>query len=300
MLSLLRIAAFRAGALVRSLALAVLPALALAAPASATVELRIVARPITDPIQVYVKVTDAGGPVGGLTANDFDLAVGSDPVALQDFTLPPSQGGAQHVSVMFVMDYSGTVQSTALAALQQAVKDFVNTAMQPGDEASIIKFNNTRGPTVVQEFVPIDGPGNPNNLLLEAAVDATYSGTGTPLLDALLLGVNQFVTPPHALPAGPKAIILVSDGGENQSDATLNDVIALANEISLPIFTIGVGDVTQPGRTDLMQGLGDETGGLYYPPAVDDEHVGEAYASIAELLSNEYLITFVSGIDDCA
>ena len=102
------------------------------------------------------------------------------------------------------------------------------------------------------------------------------------------------------MPAGPKAIILISDGGENQSDATENDVIALANEHSIPIFTIGVGDVTQPGRTELMQGLGDDTGGLDYPPAPHDEHIGDAYASIAELLSNEYLITFASGILDCA
>ena len=293
----------RVAALTRSLAFVLLSAIAFAAPARADVELRVEARPISDPIETYIKVTDGGGvPVPGLASTDFHVFVDDGEITIQpsNLTLPPAQGGVQHISVVFVMDYSGTVQSTALSALQQAVKDFVNTAMLPGDEAAIIKFNNTRGVNLVQEFVPIDGVGNPNNLLLEAAVDGNYSGTGTPLLDALLLGVNQFVTPPHTLPPGPKAIILVSDGGENQSETTENDVIALANEHSIPIFTIGVGDVTQPGRTELMQGLGDETGGLYYPPAVDDEHIGDAYASIAELLSNEYLITFASGILDCA
>jgi VWFA-related protein len=281
---------------------ALVAAFALATPAHANVDVRVESRPVSGPVQVYVKVTDSSGPVSGLTSADFGIFEDNVQIPLQptDLTLPPSQGGAQHVSVIFVMDYSGTVQSTALDALEQAVKDFVNLEMQPGDEAAIIKFNNSRGVSLVQDFVPIDGQGQPNNLALEAAVDHPYSGTGTPLLDALLLAVNEFASPPHVLPPGPKAILLVSDGGENQSSATLDDVIALANENSLPIFTIGVGDVTQPGRTELMQGLGDETGGLYFPPAQSDEDVGLAYAAIAELLSNEYLITYSSGITDCA
>jgi VWFA-related protein len=270
------------------------------APAFAQVEVRVEARPVSDPIEAYIKVTDGSGPVSGLTSADFRIFVDGEEVLIQpeDLTLPPGEGGEQHVSVVFVMDYSGSVQSTALETLQTAVKDFVN-AMEVGDEAAIVKFNDTLGVTVVQEFLPIDGAGNPNNLLLEAAVDSDYSGTGTPLLDALLAAVNQFVTPPHNLPAGPKAIILVSDGGENQSDATESEVVALANEHSIPIFTIGVGDTGQPGRTELMEGLAGESGGIYYPPSPDDQHIAEAYASISELLSNEYLITFASSLTDC-
>ena len=293
--------AFSGGVTVRAAAFALAAAAVFAAPAHANVDVRIEARPVSGPVQVYVKVTDSSGPVSGLTSADFGIFEDNVQIPLQpaDVTLPPAQGGAQHVSVMFVMDYSGSVQSTALDALEQAVKDFINLEMQPGDEAGIIKFNNSRGVSLIQDFLPIDGPGNPNNLALEAAVDQNYLGTGTPLLDALLLAVNQFVTPPHALPAGPKAILMVSDGGENQSSATLDEVIGLANDNSLPIFTIGVGDVTQAGRTELMQGLGDETGGLYFPPLQSDEEVGEAYAAIAELLSNEYLITYSSGITNC-
>ena len=290
----------RALALVRPVSLCLVATIALVAQARADVEVRVEGRPASDPVEAFVKVTDVNGdPVPGLNAGSFQVFVDGDLLALAPgaVTLPQSQGGSQNVSVVLVMDYSGTVQSTALTALQTAAKGFINQ-MVAGDEAAIIKFNATRGPTVVHEFVPIDGGAN--NASLEAAVDGNYSGTGTPLLDALFLAVNQFVTPPHPLPAGPKAIILVSDGGENQSDATQSAVIALANEHSIPVFTIGIGDVTQPGRTELMQGLGDETGGVYYAPAPNDEHIDDAYNAIADLLANEFLITFEDGITDCA
>lgn len=290
----------RALALVRPISVCFVATIALVAQARADVEVRVEGRPTSEPVEAFVMVTDDNGdPVPGLVEGSFQVFVDGELLTLAPgaVTFPQSQGGAQNVSVVFVMDYSGTVQSTALTALQSAVKGFINQ-MVAGDEAAIIKFNATRGPTVVHGFVPIDG--GDNNASLAAAVDGNYSGTGTPLLDALFLAVNQFVTPPHPLPAGPKAIILVSDGGENQSDASESEVIALANEHSIPIFTIGVGDVTQPGRTELMQGLGDETGGVYYPPAPNDEHIDDAYTAIADLLTNEFLITFEDGITDCA
>ena len=298
----LRFARFagRALALVRPVSLCLVATIALVAQARADVEVRVEARPISDPIEAYVKVTDINGvSVPGLGSDDFrvfedDVEIALDPA---DVTLPPAQGGAQQVSVVFVMDYSGTVQSTALEALETAVKTFIGN-LQVGDEAAIVKFNQSRGVSVVQEFLAIDD--GVNEAALIAAVDTPYSGTGSPVLDALVAGLSQFATPPHTLPAGPKALILVSDGGENQSTATESEVVELANANSVPVFTIGVGDTTQPGRTELMQGLGDQTGGVYYPPEPGDAHIDEAYASISELLSNEYLITFASGITDCA
>jgi VWFA-related protein len=290
----------RAFAGLRSALLCLAATIGLVAQARAEVEVRVEARPISDPIEAYVKVTDINGDsVPGLGSGDFRIFVDDAEITLgpTDVTLPPAQGGAQQVSVVFVMDYSGTVQSTALEALETAVKTFIGN-LQVGDEAAIVKFNSTRGVTVVQEFVPIDDGANEAALI--AAVDTNYTGTGSPVLDGLVAGLNQIATPPHSLPAGPKALILVSDGGENQSTATESDIIELANANSIPIFTIGVGDTTQPGRTELMQGLGDQTGGVYYPPEPGDAHIDEAYASISELLSNEYLITFASGIMDCA
>jgi hypothetical protein len=139
----------------------------------------------------------------------------------------------------------------------------------------------------------------PNNAAVQAAVLAAYDGDGTNILDALVLAVDQFVNPPAPLPLGPKAIILVSDGGENESTVSEAEVIAQANANGIPVFTVGVGDLDEPGRTELMSGIGIETGGQYYP-TTNNQQIADAYASISLLLSNEYLITIPSGITDCA
>ena len=155
--------------------------------ARADVELRVEARPISDPIETYIKVTSGGGvPVSGLAATDFRVFVDDGEITIQpnDLTLPPAQGGIQHVSVVFVMDYSGSVQSTVLHRVAACGQDFVNNAMLPGDEAAIIKFNETRG-VEARPGVPADRRcGNPNNLLLEAAVDGEYPEPARRLLDA--------------------------------------------------------------------------------------------------------------------
>ena len=128
-------------------ATALVLAAALAGPARADVKVRVEARPISDPVQVFVTVTNgAGAPVDGLTAADFAVTLDGDPVAVNggNLTLPPAVDANQKVSVVFTMDYSASVTSVALAAMQQSVIDFSNS-MEDGDQIAIVKFNDTTG-----------------------------------------------------------------------------------------------------------------------------------------------------------
>jgi len=277
-----------------------LAAALLASPARASVELRVLAQPINQDIQALVIVTDAGVPVAGLTADDFSLRLDGIPISASAFTRPPSQDSTQKVSVVFVMDYSSSVQTVARDATETAVKTFIDE-MQDGDFAAIIKFNETLGATLVQEFTAIDdnsGAGVGTAALI-AAVETDYPGNGSPVLNATYLGIDQFITT-NTLPPGPKSVIVVSDGGENGSDATQSDVVDYASGNSIPIFTIGVGDVTGAGGLVLLATPATETGGDYIP-APDNEAIADAYDDILALLSNEYQLTIpASAVTDCA
>ena len=269
-----------------------------AGPALAHVNLRVEARPATDPIQTYVRVTDSNGdPVTGLTSAAFTLSVDGVDVPLQsnNLTLPSSEDPNQHVSVVFVMDYTSSVTDQFLVPLQTAVIEFIN-AMNVGDQVAIIKFNNDNGANVVAAFTAIDGAGNPNNLALEAAVMADYPGDGSNILDAIGVGVEQFAT--TSLPDGPKAVIVVTDGIDTHSTSTSDDVIGSANTNSIPIFTIGVGNPDQDAL-DLLGILAIDTGGQFIPTATEQD-IADAYASVSLLLTSEYLITFANAISDCA
>jgi len=270
---------------------------AFSVPAEAAVSLRVEGRPATAPIQAFVRVTSAGQPVEGLTAADFAVRIDGVDVPLQgsSVTRPPAEDPDQHVSVVFVMDYTPSVLDAARPALEAAVNEFIDN-MRVGDMAAIIKFNNDTGASVIIPFTGIDD-GGPNDDALHAAVISDYPGRGSNILDAAILGVSQFTG--VTLPDGPKAVILVTDGLDTSSTSKLADVIESANTESIPLFTIGVGTPGAEGE-DVLENLAFDTGGQYFP-APTEQDISDAYASVSTLISTEYLITIPNtSITDCA
>ncbi len=281
-------------------AVAFVLASAFAAPASATVTVRVQARPATAPIQAFVTVSDQTGPVAGLTAANFSIKIDNMLISIMDsnITLPPAQDVSQRVSVVFVMDYSSSVLDVARAEMESSVIAFIGS-MNDGDYAAVVKFNDTNPmrASLVQPFTEINqASGNPT---LVAAVHQNYPGDGTNLLDALDVALNHMLNPMVTLPKGPKAIILVSDGADNESQIEASDVFQLANANSIPIFTVGIGDLSLPGAEGLLIDLASETGGDYFP-APDAGQIAAAYAEISNRLNNEYVISIPNGISDCA
>ncbi len=283
------------------LAAALLAAVALfVSPAQAGIAVRVEAAPVSDPIQVFVTVTDgSGAPIGGLDASAFTVSVDGVviPQANTTFTLPPTQDPSQKVSVIFAMDYSESVTSIARDVMEDSVVTFINS-MNPGDFAAIIKFNDTNPlkASLVIPFTEIDGPSGAGTSALISAVMSPYPGNGTNLLDAINLGIDHFVASSSLLPAGPKAVVVITDGNENASVITKEGVVednASAN--SIPIFLIGVGTIN---RLELMNRLAAQSGGEVLVAPTSPE-IAAAYVTISELLNNEYLVSVPSSITDC-
>ncbi len=300
MIASLRLHAARLPGFARLPVFALLLASALALPARADVNVRVEARPASAPIEVYITVTDpSGDPLGGFDVNDFEVRIDGELITLAagDLTLPPVQHPNRHVSVVFTMDYSPSVVEAAEDDMEQAVVDFMN-AMNDGDFAAIVKFNSTNpnGASIVAPFTQIDHGAN--NAALEVAARSDYPGAGTNLLDALQLSLDHLET--ATLPLGPKAILLISDGGEfDSTNATLNDVLDQANDEGVPIFTIGVADISEPGFEDLLTTLAGDTGGEFFE-APTSQNIADAYATILLRLQNEYRLSIANGITDCA
>ncbi|MEX0898634.1 MAG: VWA domain-containing protein [Steroidobacteraceae bacterium] len=263
----------------------------------AEVDVRVESRPINDPIEVYVTVTDANGqPVGGLSVSDFTVTLDGSPITFQpsDFSLPPSENPDRRVSVVFAMDFSPSVAGSARIAMQEAVAAFIES-MTPGDYAAIVKFNGSQGASVEQPFTLIDGGAGSSMLVSVAMTD--YPGSSTNLFDATIVSIEQFSAPSVTLPDGPRAVIVISDGRDNFSAATLNTVIDKAGSDGIPVFTIAVSTATTSGQ-QVLNSLAARTGGEYIP-APNDAALADAYATMASLLDNGYLLTFQSSISDC-
>jgi hypothetical protein len=278
-------------------------------PARADIDLRVEAHPRTDPIEAFVRVTDGGGSITGLTSADFAVTLDGAPLSTFTFGLPPDQDPTQQVSVVFVIAHT-LFWGPAASPIRDAVTDFISQ-MSVGDYAAVIRFRpNNDDPLSVpllQSFTRIDG-GTGNSTLTDFVTTwyhSIYRTSAMSLFNALTLAVDQFASYAGALPDGPKAIILIGTGADYGSRETQSDVVAHANANRIPIFTIEIGglitvaDTAGPGRTARMASLAADTGANYFA-APDATSIAEAYGTLAGLLGNAYRLAIPpTAVTDC-
>ncbi|MGH3030682.1 MAG: type II secretion system F family protein [Gaiellaceae bacterium] len=110
---------------------------------------------------------------------------------------------------------------------------------------------------------------------------------GTRLYDALVLSANSLA----AEPLLGRVIIIVTDGNETMSEASLGDVAAAAQKAGVAVYVVGI-ESPRFNPAPLQQ-IAEETGGSYYV-AASSEALTEVYSSIAEELSRTWRLEFVA------
>ncbi len=114
-------------------------------------------------------------------------------------------------------------------------------------------------------------------------------GGGTLLYDAILRASEDVMKKQQ----GRKALIVMSDGGENGSDATLSEAIEAAQRAETLIYTILFSDGSYGRNRGVMQSLAKETGGAYFEVS-KKQTIDRVFAIIQEDLRNQYSIGYVS------
>ena len=280
---------------------------ALTSPAHAEVSLRI-AEPIIDPVTIRAEVTDESGPVTNLDAGDFTVTVnGNEITSGITFAQPPREDPSQSLSVIFVMDYSGSVVPAFETAMITATQNFLDT-MEVGDYAGIIKFDASANlDTSVVAPLQVISSDDVRNALKEKAGEPRVPGFGTAVFDAIKKALDEFgaALATDSFPSGPKAIIIVSDGLENDSISNRQLLRDLASQLGVTISSIGVGEVSETttkispsSGEDILQSLADITGGTYDFTS-DGTGIQEIYEAFGDLLLNEYVLSFDYGIAAC-
>jgi Ca-activated chloride channel family protein len=188
------------------------------------------------------------------------------------------------LSIGLVFDTSGSM-GAKLEKSRKAVKEFMKTA-NPEDEFFLIQFNDR--PEMVVPFTP-------DTEEIQSRLTWVQSKGRTALLDGIYLAMNQMKKARNPR----KAILIISDGGDNSSRYTESEVRNAVREADVQIYAIGIFEpAASRGRTPeemsgpaLLGEITEQTGGRHF--AVDNlAELPDVAAKIGIELRNEYVLGY--------
>jgi VWFA-related protein len=239
----------------------------------------------SDLVVLPVTVTDRDGRlIPGLTKDRFAIYDNNRPVDITFFNAEDTP-----VTVALVVDNSGSMRQRH-GEVVAAAASFARSS-NPDDEMLAFVFNEQVNDALDgRQLTAADAP------LLASALEAARPDGRTALYDALTLALERL----EHVAATRKVLILISDGGDNASTATLDHVLDLARRSNVTIYTIGLVD---PVSTDVDAGvlkkLAELSGGARFLPASAGPLLG-ACREIAKEIRESYTIGFVPRSSDGA
>lgn len=182
-------------------------------------------------------------------------------------------------SVVLVLDNSGSMLG-AMSKLIEASKRLVDS-LGPNDECAVITFG--RSITVAQDFTT-------DKALVKMVLDNMSANGGTALFDASYDGCG--LLQPRS---GNRHAVIITDGEDNSSTHTEDDVIALANQIGARLHTIAFDiDIAYQG---VMEKMAVQTGGVYFFVSRPSE-LTAVYEKIADIITEPCCIAEYTS-DNC-
>jgi Ca-activated chloride channel homolog len=226
-----------------------------------------------DVVQVTVTVTnDRGEFVSGLPQSAFHVLEDGKPQTITYFASEDVP-----LELVVAVDISGSM-GTAMPKVKQAVKAFLG-AVPAENRLSLLGFNDT-------VFALTRRPTDPPEERVKA-VDRLASWGATALYDVIVRGIDML-----GARTGRKALVVFSDGEDQGSKVTLDQVEQRLQASDVTLYMIGEGRALSVDRLKRgMERLSNQTGGrLFAMASIDD--LSKAFDTLLEELSHQYLIGY--------
>jgi VWFA-related protein len=182
------------------------------------------------------------------------------------------------ISLGFIFDTSGSMDG--LLPQGRAAAAALLKLANPEDEFFLVEFDSK--PRMVIPLTP-----DTNQIGLEVMM--TKSGSSTALVDALFMGIHEI----HKSKKTKKALVLISDGGENNSRYTPTEVARAVKESDVLIYTVAIGaghDADSAYGLKWMTGVSETSGAhMFYARAPELPDIAE---KIGIELRNRYVIGY--------
>jgi Ca-activated chloride channel family protein len=233
-----------------------------------------------DLIVLNVRVLDkAGQSIQGLDKQAFRIEEDGKPQQISFFA-----GEDSPATIGLVLDSSASINSKH-TEIQKAARRFIHS-MHPRDQVFVLRFSER-----LYWMLPGELPFTDNIDLLEQSLQWTPAAGRTSLYDAVRAAIR------HANDGDweKRALIVLTDGGDNTSRARLEDVLRLAQESNVTIYTIGLFDpLSADNSRSVLRKLAGSTGGDVYLPAGADELV-PVWDKISQGIRSQYTIGYRPG-----
>jgi VWFA-related protein len=231
-------------------------------------------------VNMLFTVTDKKGRfVTDLGREDFEVVEGKKPQNIAEFTaesdLPLRLG--------ILIDTSNSIRDR-FRFEQDAAAEFLRTVMRARvDKAILVRFD-TRAELVTDL---LDDPHQ-----LEAGIRSLRPGGGTALYDAIFYACRDKLALDQPRTKFRRAIVIVSDGDDNQSDHTRDQALEMAQKADVVIYAISTNSSRAATEGDkVLRYLTSETGGrAFFPFQVED--MAQSFENIANELRHQYNLLY--------
>jgi len=236
-------------------------------PVKVDVDLVLVPVTVTDPMNRLVT---------GLEKDNFEVWDGKQQQQIRHFSCEDAP-----ISLGVIFDHSGSM-TDKIDKAKQAVIEFFKTA-NPQDEFFMITFSDR--PEMVSDFTKsIDA--------IQGRMLYTIPKGATALLDAIYLGIDKMREARNSR----KALLIISDGGDNRSRYTDSEIRDVVREADVQIYAIGIFEPNPPTPEEkygpvLLDQITSETGGRLFR-IYDANELEDVASKIGIELRNQYVIGY--------
>jgi len=260
------------------------------------------AQPTAQPAPGPGSNTDSGAPTFHVGVNEVSLIftvsdkhghyvpdLGQNDFALLDDQKAPERVNSFHqqinlpLRVGIVIDASTSIRSRFQFEQQSATEFLLQVLKAKNDRAFVMGFDVT--PTVTADWTN-------DQDALETGINKLSPGGGTALFDAVYVACRDKLGTSRGPEPVRKAIILISDGEDNQSRVYLSEAVKECERAETIIYAISTNWTPSRGEGDkVLQELADQTGGeTFFPPSV--EEMAASFKDIEEELRSQYALVY--------
>jgi len=231
-------------------------------------------------VNLLYTVTDKKGRfVSDLTRNDFEIFENKKPQQILEFTAETDLP----LRIAILIDTSNSIRER-FHFIQEAATDFITTVMRPGkDKALVVSFDTS--PELVADLTD-------DQVAVTKAIRELRPGGGTALYDAIFFSCRDKLMMDQPRDKFRRAIVVLSDGDDNQSRYTREQALEMAHKADAVIYTIST-NIThlETSGDKVLKRYAEETGGIAFFP-FKAEDMAQSFENIANELRHQYNVFY--------